>query len=365
VGKSSALFSLSQRTEKLLKDITSFAFPEGNSPEQFRTVSVSDPDSVSVSVSEGAKTATYLLDVDRIAESKTINSKLLSENDTTDLSGGTHPFNLVVDDTTYSLSIDVDRSGSDPDTNRDVLAKLERAVGSADSRVETEIVSVKRKVYSTVSDNLFEDMVYLSVKAEDTGQAADFTLSDTTGSIIEDLGLDIIAVPGTDAHYSINNQSATSSTNSVSLDNGFLKIDLAEQSGTPVRIKVENGFSALENRINGIVNDYSSYISWLNTNKEDFSTMLTDDIPGKIKLLEDDLESIGIKLSSDNTLMVTDSFDETLRNRTDSVRRVLTGSKGLFPTILSELSAISDNISKAGSQAGYNTPVYGSLDLFA
>ncbi len=364
-NKSYMLSTLAGMSKGLLKSIDSFEFPGSNSTSSFRTASVSDSTKATAKASDGALTGSYLLNIDSLATAKTMQSSLLPANETTDLDEGSQPFSLTVNDTTYSLSINVDKSGSSPDTNRDLLEKLARAISSADSAVEASVKQTSRKVYSTLSDNLYEDVVYLSVRSSASGESTDFTLSDSTGSIVDTLRLDKVVLPGSSAQYSINSTQASSDSNTVSYDNNRLTINLLEKTGDRVSIKVQGGQTPLENKIMDIISDYNSYVNWTDNNSQSLNYSVTDEMPDDVRSIKDDLRSIGIDVSANNELKVTENFTRALQNDTDKVRTVLTGSRGLFTKITSKLNAIISNISQAYSQNRYKSTLHGSLNLFA
>jgi len=358
---------LSRKTTALSQAIGLFIFPEGTNPSFFKSVSVSDPSKATATASGSAADAVYRLGIDRLATAKTFQSSVLAKNATTALADGTHTFNLTVDDTTSNLSISVDKSGAAPDTNADVLRQIARAVESADSSLEADVIEGRRQVYSTLSDHLYEDTVQLRIRARDTGAAVGFSLADTgSGTIIRDLQLDRIALPAAAAQYSLNNISASSESNTITADAGNLTIALLAPTGSSrAAVRVEEGLAPLQKNINTLISAYNDYVEWLDQNSRFLNPTLKNDLLREVSAIQRDLQSIGLELTESGTINATDRFEDALRTNISMVRSTLTGTDGLFTKISKQLNTVLANNARSYARTDLPPERAVSFSVFA
>lgn len=338
-----ALNELKEKVTELSELIDSFAFPEENDPKLFRTTIVSETDKVSVEAEPGAEIKTHELDVDTIAKAKIFKSSVFSSNAETSLSDGTHSFEIEKNGTVQLVDINVDRSAADPDSNRDVFNKLSLAINEADSDLEAEVVETERKVYSTLSDNLYEDVSYLKVRTRETGDSIDFILKDSGETIVNDLKLNQNIQAGSKAAYVLNKAVVESDSNSVITDNGKLELELLEKTDDTVTIKVKNGSEPVQNQITDIISSHNEYINFLNTNDKYIDSSIKNSIVRNLNEIKGKLTQSGLMLNSSGTIEITDRFEKEFNQNTKSVREILVGTGSLFPVISEGLDEVSKN----------------------
>ena len=338
-----ALNELTEKVTELSELIDFFEFPEGQEPKFFRTATISETDKVSAETEPGAEIKSYDLDIDSIAKSKTFKSRVLSSNEETDLSSGTHTFEIDKNGTVQSLDIEVDRNPADPDTNRDVFNKLVMAINEADSDLEAEVVDTERKVYSSLSDNLYEEASYLKVSTRETGDSIDFILQDNSGTIVNDLRLNQNIQAGSKASYILNKIADESDTNSVTADNGKLEIELLDETDDTVTIAVENGSEPALNQIAALISSHNDYINFLDTNDKYIDSSIKNSIVRDLNEIKGELSQSGLTLNSSGTIDITDKFEKEFTDNTDRVRETLVGTNGLFPAISEGLYEVSAN----------------------
>jgi len=336
-----SLDELEGRVTELSELIDSFEFPEGNNPTLYRTAIASNTTKVSVDAESGAEIKIHELDIVSIAKSKTFKSTVLSSNEETDLSSGTHTFEIEKNGTAQSVDIYVDKSAEDPDTNRDVFNKLVLAINEADSDLEAEVVETERKVYSNLSYNLYEEASYLKVSTKETGVSNDFILQDDSGTIVSDLKLDQNIQAGSTAVYVLNDISVESESNSIATDNGKLGLELLEETKDTVTIAVKNGSSSAQNQIKEIILTHNEYVLFLNKNGKYIDSSIKNSIVRDLNDIKDELEQSSFTLNSNGTVNITDRFEKEFENNTDKVREILVGTEGLFPIITEDLNKIS------------------------
>ena len=356
---------LSGRTSEFLQMLESFELPSSADVRSSRTVTVSDSGAVEARAGDGATETLYTLDIDRLATVRTMRSVVLAAGDSTGLAEGTHSFVLTVGDTEYPLSITVTASGPAPDTNRDVLEQLARAIGTAGSDVEASVTEGERKVYSTLSDNMYEDVVSLIIRPGDAGDTTGFSLCDSSGSVVDTLRLDRVVLSGKTARYTLNNSTATSATNTVSADGGRLTLTFLETGGGPVTIRVAGGTGPLHEQIAGLIAVYNDYMGWLDRYSPYIDPVIQRDIRHDVLLIERDLGSVGIYPDEDGRLQSGDLLEDVLETDMAALRSVLTGADGLFTRLSARLGAVLRAGADSYSRGDDLSARYGTLSLFA
>lgn len=338
-----ALATFSKKTTALYRSLSSFDFPAGNLSRLFRTAVVSDPNKVNAQTTTGATVTNYLVDTDHLASAQSNRSQVLVVTDTTDLDEGTYTFTLTVGDDSYSLGITVDKSGLHPDTNKDVLEKLAREIGAANDDIEAYVTEIDRKIYSTLSDNMYEKVAYLTVRSKSSGDSIHFSLTDDTGSIIDTLDINHIAQGGQTCKYYLDSIPSTGATNTVSADNNHLTMSLLDVTSDPVTITVKEGLEPVQEKLTDLISEYNDYVNWLDQNSNYISPAVKTGIVGEIDSISRDLSSIGLRFGENGRVNITDDFNTTLQSDIGTVRETVSGEHGLFAKVAAKLAKILEN----------------------
>ncbi len=338
-----AVSLLSEKTSSLAAALAMFSFPAGASALQYRSATVSDSEKASARAAAGAEEKTYTLDIDAVASKKTVNSSVLVRDAAAAVSDGSHAFVLTVDGEEHTLKIDVNKSGDSPDTNRDVLRKVARAVESASSALEASVHESERSAYSAIDEDLTETLAYLTIQAAEAGEENDFSLEDAAGgSLLADLGLDHVTVSGKNSSYLLNKNRAASDSNTITADSGLLEFTLLEKTGDPIEITVAGGADELAKDITGLIAGYNAYISWLDENSDRISSELKNALSRDVQAISRDLSAAGLKVTANGMVGVSKQFGEILEAETGSVRAALTGDTGLFTIVASHLETVQE-----------------------
>jgi len=239
------------------------------------------------------------------------------------------------------VDIEVDRSASDPDTNRDIFNKLALAIKKADSELEAEVVETERKVHSTLFYNFYEEASYLKVSTKETGDSIDFILQDGSGTIVNDLKLDQNIQAGSTASYVLNKVVAESDSNSVTTGNEKLELELLDETDDTVIIEVKNGSGPAQNQITEIVSSHNEYVNFLDTNAKYIDSSIKNSIIRNLNEIKGELSQSGLTFNSSGTIEITDKFEKAFEQNTNTVRETLVGTDGLFPVISEGLDEVS------------------------
>jgi len=340
---SDAVNTFSNLTGDLHQSLNSFEFFSGTVSRYTRTASASDSEKVSARAAPGATVENYFVEVDQLAAAQTNRSEVLVSDETTDLDEGTYIFTLTVDDSDYSFSVTIDKTGSSPDTNKDVLRKLAWAIGNADESIEAAVTETERKVYSTLSDGMTEEVSYLTIRSSNSGDSTSFSLSDDTGTMVDTLKLDQKVQSGMTGQYLFNGTASSTTSNTVSLDSDRLTLTFLDTTADPILVRVQEGLTPLEEKLGDLISSYNSYISWLDQNSRYITSGVKAGIIKEIEPISDDLKAIGLQFDANGKLNSTDKFSSTLLANIGNVRETLTGDDGFFTKVETKPAAVLEN----------------------
>lgn len=112
------------------------------------------------------------------------------------------------------------------DTNQTALNKMATAINQSNAGIKATV--------QTGSN----DSVYLKLEAAKTGSRNSFSVTDQKGNSATAAGLDIVETKAQDAVYSVDGKQYTSSSNTVSLDNGKVHAALNKAGNIEVELNV-------------------------------------------------------------------------------------------------------------------------------
>lgn len=372
----SVLQRFNQKTRSLYESLNSFSWNAEDLPRNFRTAVISDADAekIAADVTSDATVTSYLVDVDRMATVKTRQSKTLVSDDPSGLAEGAHAFILEAGENSYALDISVDTIGDDRDTNKDVLRKIKWAIDSTGEDVDTEIIEIKRKKYSVFSDNLYENVSYLTISSKNTGDMTDFYLQDSSGDIVASLDLNKTIQTARKSAYKIDTHASTSSGNTVSTDSDNLSITFLDTTDESARIRVRKGLAPVAEKVVHMISTYNDYMDWLDLNSQYINVNLKSNIYRDIESLGGTVENtgaikdivvgtgrlsatirinhndtergtlskIGLNLKENGQIEIADTFSKALEDKYEMVGQILAGDDGVFSRLKDALKNILD-----------------------
>ena len=227
----------------------------------------SDPDKVMVEyVGTPEDTAPeFLLEVDHLATNQ-INAGHFLPEEEVELPKGNYAFNVTANGHEYEFQYSI----KEGNTNKDIQAKLSRLINKAGIGLVAglqEDAEGKSTIIIGSSDT--------GVKA---GKNLRFEISESTasenGPNVSYFGLNLIAQEPSNAHFYINGNEHSSSSNRFTVGNQFdLTLKDVTEPGVPVTIGVENENDALIENIHSLINGYNTFVdSVSNVNNAGFKS---------------------------------------------------------------------------------------------
>ena len=225
-----------------------------------------------VSADPGAAEGSYSLDVTSLAERQSLVSGDFAATTTQvgtgtlTISLGTPTYNSAPADTTTYSSFSADSSitaiSVAISSGTDTLADVRDAINAATNLVTASLVKngADYKLLLSPTDSGLAKS--LSVSVTDTGDSnntdnaglSQLAFNSTTSNLSQ-------ARAGSDAAFSINGMSLTSSSNTLNDVIDGVDITLLQQTTSPVSLTLANDFSVAEAAVSAFVNAYNSYVS--------------------------------------------------------------------------------------------------------
>ncbi|NOX32123.1 MAG: flagellar filament capping protein FliD [Deltaproteobacteria bacterium] len=359
--------------------ISSSSFLSDTFSWQVKTAKTSDQDHLLAKAISQADEKDYSLEVDRLATIRTATGKRLDSDDATDFATGTYSYSLTIGSDSNAISIDIDNEIGAPETNRSVLLSIERSINRLGVDVTAELHDKKVRDYNPYRENTYKNVSYLTISSNSTGEDVLFSLSDTSGNLIETMGLDKITNFGQQNQYRLDGVQVQSNANDITIVPGKVSATLFEttDSGKNLLINVKQGYTALADELTQIINDYNKLITWIDDNESVISpslkttlfknlssiniqdrtlkietnkntgnaTAVRTDLAPLVNLenkntIDSDLLSIGLTLNNNGTIDITDGFKTAVSGQLRKVYNALAGTDGFFTKISDAIDTI-------------------------
>lgn len=325
------LNDLKTRTVRLTKAIELLVFPDDPTWSNYRVAESSRPDLFQASAEDGTDVGHHQIQVNRLAQSQVNASKALVNTNTPTLSAGDYTFDLTINDETVSVSVTV----SDSDTNEDLLAKIGRQIDAASSDLSVEL----RAGTSYDQNSLAVDTSTLMIRSNTTGQDQTFLLADTSGNLVETLGLDRSSSQAGTADLEFNSQTYQSDANDIPVEDGRIVVSLLGQSDSESLI-VKQGLDALVDQTADLVDYFNDYVMFLHEKRWDLKPVVLNGLMNEMDRSLTDIKDIGLTPGGWGRLGISDRFEQMLMSRPDYVKDVLTGEDGFFTNVDNVLSSV-------------------------
>ncbi len=194
----------------------------------------------------------FTLDIDHLATNQ-INAGHFLDDEEVTIPKGSYAFNVEANGHEYEFQYSI----KDGDTNKDIQSKLSRLINKAGIGLVAglqEDASGKTAIIIGSSDT--------GLKA---GSNLRFDISESSASEsglnVSYFGLNLIAQEPSNAHFFINGNEHSASSNRFTVGNQFdLTLKAPTEPGTPVNIGVKNESDALIENVRSLIDGYNTFI---------------------------------------------------------------------------------------------------------
>jgi len=224
---------------------------------QTKTATSSNSSKLLVRARSDARQNDYSFKIDSLATARAAVSDRLVSDEVSEFETGTYSYDLTVGAQTYSIDVEVDNPIGDPVSNRSVLIDVERSINRLGAGVTASLQDTQIKDYNPYREKAFKDVTYLTIKNDVTGDDVNFTLTDTTGSLITTLKLDRVTQFGRENQYRVNGDAGASDSNNVTIESGTVGAYLMGETDSEenVKISVNQGKTLLSTELKQIIED--------------------------------------------------------------------------------------------------------------
>ena len=309
--------SLKENARLLHNTIASLGGLEEEESLAQKTAYSSEPDSVdatyvgSLNGEEGAS-PNFEITVNALATSQENMGSYLPDEPAA-LPPDTYSFDIAINDLNYEFQFNINAG----DTNKDVQERLVRLINNADIGIKARLDAGNSRSsirLSSVATGLPE------------GKERIFNISDDrtskTSGVVDYLGLNFVSREPGNSSFVLNGEERSTASNTFTVGKMFeIELKAVTSADSPVKIGLKTDVESLTDNINTLIGGYNTFVNAANAYKESqtLSNRLSKEMGGIALRYTGELEEMGIRLQSDNTI----SIDENL------LRETAAGPEGL------------------------------------
>ena len=301
-----------------------------------RVGTTSESDVITVTVGSQAEDASYRLVPSQLAQTQqnvgfefggADETRLARGQNSYSITDGRNYFTITSDGTANSVSFEVTDFGAS-------LNRLEL--------IATEINVANVGVTAAV---MHDDMTVTAVRLEITstisGASGGFTITDSAGNSVAVTGTQTAGLAAQDATYALDGAVETSPTNTVSLQEGQVELELKQGLGRLVEVEVAPDGPAVASAVVNFVEDFNDLLALLANGTLAQAKKARETLGEEMLAKSAELDQIGVTQDRSGRLAVDDDRLETaLEDSTDAVGELLGGEEGVVTKLIASLGGL-------------------------
>lgn len=221
---------------------------------------------------------------------------------TVGLAPDTYSFDVSINDLNYEFQFNINEN----DTNKDVQQRLVRLINNADIGIQARLDEGNARN----SIRLFSQNTGLPEGKSEIFRITDDRTSKTSGAV-EYFGLDYISRQPANSSFLLNGEERSTSSNTFTIGKMYeIELKAVSAPDTEVTIGLKTDTESLTDNVSALIGSYNTFISTASSyqSSERLSGRLVREMSRIAAHYQSSMESMGIRLGSDNTL----SIDEAL-----------------------------------------------------
>ncbi|HKM35342.1 MAG TPA: flagellar capping protein [Lachnospiraceae bacterium] len=228
---------------------------------------------------------------------------LLSEN--VSLPADSYSFDISINDLNYEFQFNINEG----DTNKDVQERLVRLINNADIGIKAD-----------VDEGDMRSSIRLTSTATGLpeGKSEIFRITDDRTSmrsgVVEYLGLGYISRKPANSSFLLNGEERSTASNCFTVGKMFeLELKSISEPDSSVEVGLKTDVESLTDNVNSLIGYYNSFVSATASfeQSQSISNRLVREVGGIASRYQNQMESMGITIQSDNTLSVDDHLLHT------------------------------------------------------
>lgn len=221
---------------------------------------------------------------------------------TVGLAPDTYSFDVSINDLNYEFQFNINEN----DTNKDVQQRLVRLINNADIGIQARLDEGNARS----SIRLFSQNTGLPEGKSEIFRITDDRTSKTSGAV-EYFGLDYISRQPANSSFLLDGEERSTSSNTFTIGKMYeIELKAVSAPDTEVTIGLKTDTESLTDNVSALIGSYNTFISTASSyrSSERLSGRLVREMSRIAAHYQSSMESMGIRLGSDNTL----SIDEAL-----------------------------------------------------
>ncbi len=240
------------------------------------------------------------IEVSQLAQSQ-VNRGVFLPKDATGLPADNYAFDVRIDGQEYEFQFSIYSN----DKNIDVQHKLETLINKAGVGLTASVIEEGSRSALEISSS------HTGLKSGEISQFEVFesTSGLNTGSVAY-LGLDHVAAPAANAHFTLNGEERVSIANHFTVGGKFDMHIKQVTDGTPIHVGVKKDNEALMNHVSSLINNYNAFVEDASgiTDEKFKSAKLKSEIVGIAQAHLSKAADIGIELEPGGTLKIDEEL---------------------------------------------------------
>lgn len=252
-------------------------------------------------IGDDSPVPTLKMQVNSLATSQENMGTYLADG-TVGLAPDTYSFDVSINDLNYEFQFNINEN----DTNKDVQQRLVRLINNADIGIQARLDEGNARS----SIRLFSQNTGLPEGKSEIFRITDDRTSKTSGAV-EYFGLDYISRQPANSSFLLNGEERSTSSNTFTIGKMYeIELKAVSAPDTEVTIGLKTDTESLTDNVSALIGSYNTFISTASSyqNSERLSGRLVREMSRIAAHYQSSMESMGIRLGSDNTL----SIDEAL-----------------------------------------------------
>lgn len=298
--------SLKENARLLHNTIASLGGLEEKETLAQKTAYSSEPDSVDVNYvgsfnGEEETSPSFEITVNALATSQENMGSYLPDEPAA-LPPDTYSFDIAINDLNYEFQFNINAG----DTNKDVQERLVRLINNADIGIKArlDVGNARSSIRLTSTATGLPE-----------GKSNIFNISDDrtskTSGVVDYLGMNFVSRQPGNSSFLLNGEERSTASNTFTVGKMFeVELKAVTPEDSPAIIGLKTDVESLTDNINTLIGGYNTFVNAANAYKESqsLSNRLSKEMGGIASRYSNELESMGIRLQSDNTI----SIDENL-----------------------------------------------------
>ena len=259
----------------------------------------------------GMASPSFTLEVQELATSQENMGRFLDKGKVT-LPPDTYSFDVTVNDMNYEFQFSI----SENETNQSMQERLARLVNTSGVGLKANILEA-------------EERTALVLRSESTGlsdgQTALFNISDTHTSkargAVDYLGIDFVSREATNAKFTVNGESRTSTSNQLTIGRMFeVQFHSTTPVDAPITIGLKNDVESLTDNVLQLADGYNQFIKATSDylNSQPRSKNAIKEMNNIASQYSRAFQSMGVNIAEDGTIQVdTDTLGKSISNDED------------------------------------------------